>query len=219
MNHHYDCYRDAVGPWNDDDGRRTSGHPAGVPYYPAPAPVSPASPPAIRPQRPWTRHAIYAGLIVVANLIFHLYCQNWQLVDKCRGHHSMMLLAVVFAIVLLIKAMLYFNPDDLVPLIVALPSGAAGIFGIIALLADMPGLEGWVGHPSGAALLGDFELVFVPFATILQLVLVLRDYRTTRRAPMPRPAVSQHSCRSPRASGSALWSPVRSFRGDDDIPF
>ena len=219
MNHRYNDYRNLPTPWDDDGGPATLGQRGRAPCYPAPAPVSPITPPAIRSKRPWTRHAVYAAMIVGGNLIFHLYCQNWQLVDQCRGHYTMLPLVIVLAGAALIKAVLHFNPDDLDPPIVALPSVAAGIFGIIALLASMPGLEGWIGHPRGGVLLGDFELLFVPFATILQLILVVRDYRTARPGPVWRPVVSHHSPRSPQSPVNPPWADDRPFRGDNDIPF
>ena len=117
-------------------------------------------------------------MILLGNLLIHLYCQNGHGVDPVRVHTVPFFLVVAFAMVLLRDHLLKLWQSSIDPCLIVLPSVVGGILALVALIAGLPGLEAWIPvSRQGASILGDLELLLLPLITVGQLSMLARSAR------------------------------------------
>jgi hypothetical protein len=122
---------------------------------------------------------LFAILITAGNLMIHLYCQNWYLVDPARPHTRPFWIIVAFVLFLIVEEVGRMLTLDVPPSAIVLPSVIGGILACIAGMAGLPGLESRLPGRQGASILGDTELLLLPLITLGQLWMLIRTYRVT----------------------------------------
>ncbi len=119
---------------------------------------------------------ICLAVVLIGNFLVHLYCQNWQIVDHARGHIGAPSIVLVGVLAMAVAFWRDYHALSIPPANVIIPSLIGGMMAVVAFFIGLPGIEQWMPGHNNERLLGDFELLALPVATVWQIYLLGRWY-------------------------------------------